>query len=263
MKGAGRTGRSRVIGAVILRLDSIPSTNLIASRLAESGCPDGTVVVAKTQTAGRGRRGRTWDSHPGGLTFSVVLRPRLSPRQAQVLTFLGAVASARALRSAGVPVGLKWPNDLVWRGRKMGGILTEAVVSGSTMKYAVTGIGINVSGRDGDFPPGLRGRAVTASQAAGKPVDAGLLFRRVLSNMDRLYKALPRLGGPELLVKKWAALAGGTGQNIALRDGKKRWKGVIRGYGPDGSLIMSVDRSGKKAFHAGEVTVLKKVLQTN
>jgi len=255
--GAGRTGRSRIIGSAILRLDSIPSTNLFASQLAESGCPDGTVVVAKVQTAGRGRRGRTWHSHPGGLMFSVILRPRLSPRKAQVLTFLGAVAAAKALRSAGVPVELKWPNDLVWNGKKMGGILTESVVSGGKMKYAVTGIGLNVSGSQGDFPQEIRRTAATASRAAGKPVDGEMLLRKILVNMDTLYAVLGKRGGAKTLITEWISLAGGTGREAVLREGNRIWRGVIRGFGLDGSLVMLTGEGRKKVFHSGEVTMLK------
>jgi len=252
-------GRTRTVGSVILRLDTIPSTNGLASTLAASGCPDGTVVVAGMQTSGRGRLGRHWHSGCGGLWFSVVLRPRLSPRTAQVLTFLGAVAAARALKSLGVPVELKWPNDLVWRGRKMGGILTESVVSGGRMKYAVTGIGINVSGGSADLPAEIRGSAVTASSATGKPVEAGALLRRILSNMDALYSRLGGPGGPKALVEEWGVLAEGAGKRVVLQEGGRRWEGTVSGFGADGSLIMLTGKGEKKVFHSGDVTVLKKV----
>jgi BirA family biotin operon repressor/biotin-[acetyl-CoA-carboxylase] ligase len=166
------------------------------------------------------------------------------------------VAAVRALRSCGVPAGLKWPNDLVWNGRKLGGILTAAAVSGRRMKYAVTGIGINVSGGGRDFPAGLRRIAATASQAAGKAVEAGPLFRKILANMDELYGGLRRAGGRKALVDEWSALADITGKNIALREGNRRWTGTIRGFGPDGSLVMLTGKGEKKAFHSGEVTVL-------
>ena len=256
--GAGRGGRSRKIGSIILRLDSISSTNSLASQLAESGCPDGMVIRAGIQTAGRGRRGHSWHSNSSGLWFSVVLRPRLSPRQAQVLTFLGAVAAARALKSAGVPVELKWPNDLMWNGRKMGGILTEAVVSGGMMKYAVTGIGLNVSGGPKDFPANLRRTAVTASQAAGKNIELEPLFRRILAGMDALYAELRRPGGAQALVTEWGTLAAGMGQRVVLREGNRRWAGIVAGFGPDGSLIMLTSKGEKKVFHSGDVTVAKK-----
>ena len=257
--GAGRSGRSRIVGSAVLRLDSVPSTNSLASQLAVSGCPDGTVVIAKSQIAGRGRRGRTWHSpREGGLWFSVVLRPLIPPSHAQILTFLGAVAVAKALRGIGVKSDLKWPNDIMWKGMKMGGVLTESVVIGGKMKYAILGIGLNVSMGREDFPAGLSDSSVSVSMAAGKAVNQAGLLRGILGRMDRLYAQIVRPAGREAILRDWRLLCDKTMRNVVLREGVRQWEGKVEDFGEEGSLILCMADGTKRVFHSGEVTVVKK-----
>jgi BirA family transcriptional regulator, biotin operon repressor / biotin---[acetyl-CoA-carboxylase] ligase len=158
---------------------SIPSTMARAAELAAGGAAEGATVVAEEQTAGRGRLGRAWVAPPGSsLLLSVVLRPPL-PREAAWLTVAAAgVALAAAVEEVapGVPVGLKWPNDLELGGRKAAGLLAEAHLEGQRLGWVVLGMGVNVTQRREDLPPALADRATSVALALGAPVDrAGLL----------------------------------------------------------------------------------------
>jgi BirA family biotin operon repressor/biotin-[acetyl-CoA-carboxylase] ligase len=166
---------------------STTSTNDVARLLAEGGAPSGTCVLADSQTAGRGQRGRRWHDAPGkSVLLSVVLRPPgpgTGEASVAVLPVRVGLAAAHAVReAAGVGLGLKWPNDLVAEGRKVGGILCEGAL-GEGGGFVVVGIGINVLQEEGDFPPGLEPPATSLRLAAGRPVArpavAGALARAV------------------------------------------------------------------------------------
>ena len=144
------------LGRTLHAFETVDSTNVVAFRLAVEGAEHGELVVAETQTNGRGRRGRRWSS-PGHLNLycSFVLRPELPPQRAPELTLLTAVAVAESLRAAGVPADIKWPNDLLVAGRKVAGILTELSADLDRIHFVVVGIGINLNAGREDFPPEL------------------------------------------------------------------------------------------------------------
>src|SRR5689334_8497784 len=138
------------LGCAILRLQSLPSTNDLARQLAEQGAAEGVVVLAREQTRGRGRQGRTWVSTAGqGLYLSVILRPPLEPAKAMIITLAAAVAVAETLSTDyAVAVDIKWPNDVHARGRKISGILIESAIEKSKLSYAILGVGVNLGQRD-------------------------------------------------------------------------------------------------------------------
>jgi BirA family biotin operon repressor/biotin-[acetyl-CoA-carboxylase] ligase len=160
-----------------VRLDTVPSTNDAARRLAERGAPHGLAVIARTQTAGRGRRGHGWHSPPGGLYASFVLRPPAWPAtRAPILAPLAGLAVFRALRSFRVPSLLgKSPNDVLAAGRKIAGILVEPRISSGTVEFAVVGIGVNLAQTAADFPPPLDATA-TSARILGLSIAPGDLF---------------------------------------------------------------------------------------
>lgn len=155
----------------ILYFDAVDSTNAVCKRLAAEGAPDGTVVVADRQSAGRGRLGRSFQSPAGlGLYFSVLWRPACSPEALLPLTAMGAVAAARAVEkiSRG-SVDIKWPNDLLLGGRKLAGILTESALNADgSVAYVVLGIGVNVHQRPEDFEGEVREIATSLDAALGQ-----------------------------------------------------------------------------------------------
>src|SRR5690242_19863216 len=174
---AAAAGRLGPFEARIRFMPSVGSTNDVAAALAQAGAGEGTTIVAEHQTAGRGRRGRTWFSPPGaGLYVSVVLRPgdsdSLTPA-VTLLTLAAGVALAEGVRAAtGLPVGIKWPNDLVVERRKLAGILAEAVGSPG-VSAIILGFGINI--RPAAYPPEIASRATSLESELGRPVERGLV----------------------------------------------------------------------------------------
>lgn len=232
----------------------VDSTNLICKRMAAEGTPDGTVVIADAQTAGRGRLGRSFQSVPGlGLYLSVLWRPHTPPEEWMALPALGAVAAVRAVAQVcGLTSQIKWPNDIVYEGRKLGGILTETVLLGGE-RAVVLGIGINVSHRTGDFAGEVRDIAASLEMAAGKPVSRGALAAALMEQLDCLRREA--LEQPRLWLEEYRAvcltvgcqvqvLSGGTAQHaLAL--------GVDDGYG----LQVRYEDGREETVRAGEVSV--------
>ena len=155
-----RLGETKTVGRTLHCFESVDSTNSYLKRIAAEGAPDGAVAVADEQTAGRGRRGRSFSSSPGrGVYLSALLRPQLAPEKILPLTALGAVAACDAVeRTCGVRPQIKWTNDLVLNGKKLSGTLTELSLEGESgaLQYAVIGIGVNCNNTLEDFPPELR-----------------------------------------------------------------------------------------------------------
>ncbi|MEW6457760.1 MAG: biotin--[acetyl-CoA-carboxylase] ligase [Bacillota bacterium] len=167
---------------------TLSSTNDQAKESARRGAPEGTTIVAEEQSGGRGRLGRSWHSPRGGLWFSVVLRPPLPPARAPEAVFVAAVAGVEALAAyPGVQVGLKWPNDFVWRGRKLGGILTEVTGELDRINHLVVGMGLNVNLDLRDFPPELRTGVTSVREITGGDVSRSELLQRLLAALEHWY----------------------------------------------------------------------------
>jgi BirA family transcriptional regulator, biotin operon repressor / biotin---[acetyl-CoA-carboxylase] ligase len=244
--------------------DEVPSTNSLASELAESGAPEGTVVIAHAQTRGRGRLGRAWHSPPGtGLYVSMVLRPAAFVRpgapDVALLTLGAGVGVAEGIASAtGFVPALKWPNDLVTerlgpdgrRGfRKLGGILAEASVSGSELAYVVVGLGINLVT---PAAPDLRNQATSIEEELGRPIDGEALLGAVLLTLADAMLDLRR-GRTVSVLERWRALspsASGRGVEWQGPDGLVR--GTTAGIDASGALL--IEQAGRRrAVGAGEV----------
>ena len=185
------------------------STNDIASALAENGAPQGTTVLASSQTAGRGRFGRAWFSPPGaGLYVSIVCRDE---RAAPFLTLTGGVAVAEGVRNAtGLPVHIKWPNDIVVEGqravarRKLAGILAEATSAPDGLQYVILGLGINLG--PAAYPPELADRATSIEIELGRPVDGAALLSETIAVFAERFRELQR-GNSAGVLKRWRELA--------------------------------------------------------
>jgi BirA family biotin operon repressor/biotin-[acetyl-CoA-carboxylase] ligase len=235
-------------------LDETDSTNSRAMEMAESGAPHGTVVVADSQTGGRGRLGRRWISPPGmNLYVSLLLRPDVPPAGATHLSLVAGVALADALEGMGVPGGLKWPNDLFLGDRKAAGILAEMASDPDRVRHVVIGVGINVNMEPGDFPPEISGRATSLRIRAGRPFPRAELLARFLDAFAGLYG--------EFLAGGFAALRDGwdrrdflRGRRVLLRRGRGDGWGVAEGVDPDGALRFRPDGVGSaETVHSGEI----------
>jgi BirA family biotin operon repressor/biotin-[acetyl-CoA-carboxylase] ligase len=219
------------LGTPQLHLRETTSTNDRARALAAAGAPHGTLVTAASQTAGRGRHGRTWSAPPGrALLMSLVLR---DPRR--LLPLAGAVAVAGA---AGPAARIKWPNDVLIDGRKVAGILAEGRPQEG---WAVLGIGLNVAVRPADLPPELR---ETAGTLGREPADVAPMLAGLLRALERALE----LGDAELL-DAWRGRDALLGREIAWAGGRGRAAGIDSG----GRLVVELDGGGRTALEAGEV----------
>jgi BirA family transcriptional regulator, biotin operon repressor / biotin---[acetyl-CoA-carboxylase] ligase len=176
------------MGRPLLQLEEATSTNDVAKEMALQGAAEGLVVVAARQTKGRGRRGRVWESPPGaGLYFSALLRPGWPAAEAPWLGVLAGLAACQAARSLGAArATVKWPNDVMVDGRKLGGVLVEPRIAAGRVEFAVLGIGINVVQED--WPPGLRDTAVSLRQL-GVRVDLPAVREALCRSISDLYCA--------------------------------------------------------------------------
>ena len=240
-------------------LSTVTSTNDLALRLADAGASEGTTLLAETQTAGRGRRGREWFSPPGsGIYASVIFRPVQADERPHAATWLtsrltlaAGVALAEGVRaSTALPVELKWPNDLVFERRKLGGILTEMTTTGSDGPAVVVGMGINV--RATSYPTELAATATSIETELGRPIDRALVLVETLAALGARYEDL-RAGRLDAILTAWRGLARSLPNAAIEWDGPA---GIVHGYAididSDGALLARTGDSIARLV-AGEV----------
>lgn len=233
------------------------STNQSAFRLAEEGIEEGTVVIAESQTAGKGRLGRRWESPPGvNLYCSVILRPPLSPVKAPQLTFLSAVAVSRAVEAVTrLKPLIKWPNDILVNGFKVAGLLNELSAEMDTVHCIILGIGVNVNMSREQFPDDLRHPASSLFLEGGAPIDRPAFTRALLAALDDLYDHYLRFGFAPVK-DEWISRCNVLGRRVRVSFGKEVLEGEALGIDDDGALL--VDRGGNSPDRvlAGDVTLL-------
>jgi BirA family biotin operon repressor/biotin-[acetyl-CoA-carboxylase] ligase len=234
------------------------STQDVAAELARSGSAPGTVVIAETQSAGRGRKTHRWYSPPGvNLYLTVILRPRIDPAELPRLSLAAGVAVAQALESfAPGLVGLKWPNDIWLRGKKAGGILAQTMKVGARDETAVVllGIGLNVNLEAQQIPIDLRGSATSLCIEVGKPCDR---VRLAAALFEHLHKILAELEteGFSAIRARWERLSPLTGKTVNVLDCGNRFAGKVIGIDEDGALLLKTESEKPIRLRAGEVTL--------
>jgi BirA family transcriptional regulator, biotin operon repressor / biotin---[acetyl-CoA-carboxylase] ligase len=231
------------VGETIHRLERVPSTNDAARALAVDGAAHGTVVVAAEQTKGRGTKGRSWHSPAGlGLYASFILRgpgggpvpyPHLLPLAA------GLAASDAVRESAGFEPRLKWPNDIVHDGKKLGGILSEAVSAGTDAGFAVVGIGLNAGHGPADFPDELRTSSTSVRLAAGRTISVETLLGALCRALDHWYNVLARGARGEIVRTFEARSALAPGQALRLETAEGIFEAEYRGLDAEGRLVVA------------------------
>ena len=232
-----------MIRANILHYDAVTSTNDVALDLAESGAPEGTVVASASQTRGRGRRGSSWYDEPGtNVLFSIILRPDAPVSDSHHQSFVTAVAAADCLREeCGLDPLLKWPNDVLVRGKKIAGILTEASES-ATGSVVVVGIGLNVN--QNEFPRGLAEIATSILLQTGREHDVETLCQQLVSRILAVYQAYTQRGFEDILAA-WRKYMWGIGVKVRLVAQGRSLSGTILGVNSDGALRIR-NESGKE-----------------
>lgn len=244
---------ARRIGHAVEFHAEIASTNDRAHAVLGEAGGEGLAVVADLQTAGRGRRGRTWISPAGAnLLFSIALRPAIAPRLAGLLGVSAALAVRDACASLAPDAGLaiRWPNDLVDRhGRKVAGLLVETALESGELAEAVIGVGINVNWEPAEMPAEIGAGATSLRVLVGAPLDRVDLLRRVLASLDAQVSALERGEAPLAGLRAHSWL---DGRQVEIDTGDGSVTGVAAGIGDDGSLLLDAG-VGRLALSVGEV----------
>jgi len=248
--------RTKRFGRNILFLREVGSTNDLAKELAGYGADEGTVVVAETQTAGRGRLDRGWVSPKGGLWFSVVLRPKVRAGEAVRLVFVAGSAVAEVLRELyGLKSETKWPNDVLVNGRKVCGILTEMNTIGEKVNYVIVGIGVNANfDVEKVFPEELRVIATSLENELGRKVRLEELFKALLEKLENFYELFMKEGFDPIL-KEWKKYAGFLGCQVEVASGTEKWVGLALDVENDGALIMRLEDGTVKRVFVGDATL--------
>lgn len=241
-------------GQEIYYYDVTDSTNIRAKELAEEGHPGGTLVVADRQEAGRGRRGRSWDSPPGtGIFMSLLLKPEMNPNHASMLTLVAAMAVARAIsKCAGTEALIKWPNDIVIGGKKICGILTEMSAQFDFINHIVIGIGINVHNEH--FPEEIAETAGSILLQTGKRIRRAELIEQILEQFEHYYAIFMETEDLSGLVKEYNSILVNMNKSVRVLDPKEPFEGKAMGITKKGELIVDTWES-RKMVSSGEVSV--------
>lgn len=246
---------TRWLGRNLVFLDEVDSTNTQVRRLADQGAPEGTLVAAEQQNAGKGRRGRSWMGPKGsGVWMSFLLRPEFMPEAASMLTLVAAMAVSDGIREVtGLDCRIKWPNDIVADGKKLCGILTEMSSEMDGIHYVIVGIGINVGIRE--FPEELKETATSLALCTGAPVERTRLVNAVLCGWERWY-------GIFLETMDLKGLKDAYNERLVNRDREVKvlapsgdYTGISHGINDTGELIVELPDGELRTVLSGEVSV--------
>jgi BirA family biotin operon repressor/biotin-[acetyl-CoA-carboxylase] ligase len=247
----------RKIGCPLHYRETVDSTNRDALRLAREGAPEGTAVIADHQTVGRGRLQRAWQSPPGcNLYVSIILRPAVAPSKASQVTLLAGVAVAEAIATI-CPDGvtIKWPNDVMIRGRKVSGILTETASAGGSLAVIV-GIGLNVNISRKDFDPGHRDVATSLLEETDRKHSREDLAFLLFDRLQKWYEIFLREGFAKVR-EEWISRSDMAGKRVRISFRGEVHEGVMEGIDGDGALLLANGQGEVRRITAGDATMLK------
>ncbi|HKS39561.1 MAG TPA: biotin--[acetyl-CoA-carboxylase] ligase [Blastocatellia bacterium] len=244
------------LGSTVLRFESLPSTNDLAREMAQSGEGEGLVILARQQTAGRGRQGRSWSSPPGeGLYVSLVLRPDITPLNSPVITLAAAVAVAETLeQDYRISSDIKWPNDVLARGRKICGILVESAIEANKLLYAIMGIGVNLGQRE--FPAELKETATSLLIESEQLVTPDEFLKPLLERLEYWYRQAT--AQPPEVIARWEAMSS-YARNCVVRveSSDSIIEGTTRGLTAKGALVIEMAGGERREIVSGEVKLRK------
>jgi BirA family biotin operon repressor/biotin-[acetyl-CoA-carboxylase] ligase len=237
--------------------DVLASTNDLAKEKARAGAPEWTAILAGEQTHGRGRHGHGWVSTPGNLFLSLILRPRVPPREASLIPLAAGVGLAEAVADLGVEARLKWPNDVMAGGRKLAGILVEGSGLGEPQPSVVVGVGLNLSPSLEEVPPELRESIGSIGALTQDVPGVDEAAAAVLRRLALWYHALGREGAPAVMAawRRWSL--DWWGQSVTVRSGEDVVAGILRGVDDRGALLLLRDDGTEVALFSGEVSGLR------
>ncbi len=235
----------------------IDSTNTQARALARTGAPEGTLVVAETQSAGRGRKGRSWMASTGeGLLVSLILRPAMEPSRAALITLMTAVSVAEALiEETGIDARIKWPNDILVGRKKMAGILTEMSMELDAVDYVIVGLGLNVNTPLASFHSDIRDIATSVMAESSAPFSRVALLQAILLKFETHYETLTQKG-PESILVRWKALSDIVGRRVRVSMMREEIEGRVIDIDADGVLLIDNAPGEPLRILSGDITYL-------
>lgn len=245
-------------GRKILYYDETESTNRIIRRAADDGAPHGTLAVADRQTGGKGRRGRTWDSPAGcSIYMSVLLRPKIRPERASMLTLVMAVSTAEGIRDClsageGEKIRIKWPNDIIVNGRKLAGILTEMNAQIDYIDHVTVGVGINVN--TGSFPDELK-HAASMKTEFGRTFRRSVLIAAVMKRLEENYESFIGAGDLSPLMERYRSMLINLDRDVLVIRPSGQYRGHAVGIEPTGELLVRKEDGTVEKVYAGDVSV--------
>lgn len=242
------------MGRKIYFYPSLDSTNIKAFELGRAGAPEGTAIIADSQSKGKGRVGRKWESPPGvNLYTSVILRPDISPLHAQNLTFLAAVAVAETVEAFCLrrPT-VKWPNDILIDSRKVAGILMEMDSEADRIHFVIAGIGVNINIKERMFPDYIKAIATSIAEKRGTEVGRAEFTRGLYSNIEKWYKIYLKNGFTPVL-DAWRGFFDAEGRMIRVVSFNRTIEGMCAGVDSDGALLVRLSSGAVERVISGDV----------
>ena len=249
--------RTRALGRHIRYTFTTASTNDDAKCLA-AGSPDGTLVICETQTKGKGRLGRQWESPRGGIFMSLILKPQIQPTLLPPLSLVVGYATATALSRFGLQAVAKWPNDVLAKGRKLSGILCEIGAAQGKLEYVVVGIGINANISTAQMPSAVRHRSTSILDQTGRRVDRNLVIAEVLSRFEPVYLKFLESGIGALIPEIQGSMVY-VGSSVVISNramgSDETYSGVLQGLDEHGRLLLRTCSGEIQAFAAGDLSL--------
>ncbi|MEE8340754.1 MAG: biotin--[acetyl-CoA-carboxylase] ligase [Candidatus Neomarinimicrobiota bacterium] len=239
-----------LIGRSIQYYPKLDSTNTKAWELISKNTPSGTIVITDDQTKGRGRQSNKWLSTPGkSLTFSIILHPNAMPSQINLYSLIAGLAITDCLGEYDIPTQLNWPNDILIKAKKVGGILCESKISGGVIKSMVIGIGINVNEQTSDLPKILRDAATSLMIEKGEQFHIELLVASILAHLEH---RIQNINAVQSQLIDWEERCAHLNQKVTFRNGNENIAGIFRGLTETGQAIISINDNDVK-FDSGEI----------
>jgi BirA family biotin operon repressor/biotin-[acetyl-CoA-carboxylase] ligase len=235
--------KTTLIGTDIRYYAELESTNSTAREIA-SRASEGTVIIAETQKKGRGRMGTEWQSMPGGIWLSLILKPSMPLEYISKITLVAGIAVANALRTIGVDAHIKWPNDVLVRGKKICGILTEVNAEVEKVDYVILGIGINANVRLSDLKEEIRKNSTSIANELGKVIDRTAFVAMFLYELEQQYIRFETRQFTDI-VDEWINLSDTIGKDVKVTTPSRIIEGKAVGVTEKGALVV-LDRNGKK-----------------
>jgi BirA family biotin operon repressor/biotin-[acetyl-CoA-carboxylase] ligase len=250
---------TETLGKDIIFLKETDSTNNELKRLAASGAPEGTVVIAERQLAGRGRRGRTWETGEGkAITMSILLRPEISPTNVQAITLAASCAVVRTIEPfTSVKPEIKWPNDILLSGKKVCGILTEMTAEPDRILSIIVGIGLNVFQQKEDFAEELKETATSIALNSSCPLSRSVLASAILEEFEILYLDFIHRQSTAKFLDIWRSFSCTIGCDIIISQGEKNWQAKALDVLEDGCLLVESADGARQAIASGEISIRK------